>query len=81
MIHIKLMCILLSTVTFQVLLYNGWRFVGSPAIGYLERMSHTTGKTPGSFRGSTFGLRSNLILKVTVYIHVPILFKLHKTVE
>ena len=36
-------------------MYNGWRYVGSPAIGYLEKV------TPSS---RTYGLRSNLLLKV-----------------
>ena len=50
----------------KVVLYNGWTLVGSPVIGYLDKVSPSSGKTSGSFRGSTYGLRSNLILKVSV---------------
>ena len=50
----------------KVVLYNGWTLVGSPVIGYLDKVSPSSGKTTGSFRGSTYGLRSNLILKVSI---------------
>ena len=46
------------------MLYNGWCYTGTPVIGYLERGSPTTGKLSGSLRGSTFGLRGSLVLKV-----------------
>ena len=49
----------------KVVLYNGWTLVGSPVIGYLDKVSPSSGRTSGSFRGSTYGLRSNLILKVS----------------
>ena len=50
----------------KVVLYNGWTLVGSPVIGYLDKVSPSAaGRTTGSFRGSTYGLRSNLILKVS----------------
>ena len=48
----------------KVVLYNGWTLMGSSVIGYLDKVSPSAGKTGGSFRGSTYGLRSNLILKV-----------------
>ena len=52
----------------KVILYNGWTLVGSPVIGYLDKVSPSAaGRTAGSFRGSTYGLRSNLILKVSSY--------------
>ena len=51
----------------KVVLYNGWTLVGSPVIGYLDKVSPSSGKTSGSFRGSTYGLRSNLILKVSIF--------------
>lgn len=53
----------------KVVLYNGWTLIGSPVIGYLDKVSPSSGKTSGSFRGSTYGLRSNLILKVSIYIY------------
>ena len=34
------------------MLFNGWQYVGSPAIGYLEKVARS------------YGLRSNLLLKV-----------------
>ena len=53
----------------KVVLYNGWTLVGSPVIGYLDKVSPSAaGRTTGSFRGSTYGLRSNLILKVSSYL-------------
>jgi hypothetical protein len=60
----------------KVVLYNGWTLVGSPVIGYLDKVSPSAaGRTTGSFRGSTYGLRSNLILKVSgchVHVHADI---------
>ena len=54
----------------KVVLYNGWTLVGSPVIGYLDKVSPSAaGRTTGSFRGSTYGLRSNLILKVSSYLN------------
>lgn len=50
----------------KVVLYNGWTLVGSPVIGYLS--PSVAGRTTGSFRGSTYGLRSSLILKVSSYL-------------
>lgn len=51
----------------KVVLYNGWTLIGSPVIGYLDKVTPSSGKTAGSFRGSTYGSRSNLILKVNAH--------------
>lgn len=48
-------------VPMQVMIFNGWRYVGSPAIGFLEKA------IPSS---KSYGLRSTLLLKVHYYTYV-----------
>ncbi len=47
-------------------LYNGWQFIGSPAIGYLKKVSPFPSSLFFSRGASTHGpRRNNLILKVS----------------
>ncbi len=59
-----------STVSLhQISLYNGWQFIGPPAIGYLEKVSPFPSSLSSSRGGSTHGpRRNNLILKGSLEI-------------